>query len=176
MNGKKLTLGLAISITLILIALFAYKNTPTLTAHSLPWANEVSVDTVRDSWGTWKTHYSDRNPAITHAAFMLAVKNGEYKTLSINEFLALKVENQRLERYLHAKTAEEAYPPEDRPRYGDDISSVNYLLQTTTSISPILVARVHHHNLIDYIKLDGAHRLIAATIKKSPIKVLFVDL
>jgi hypothetical protein len=59
-----------------------------------------------------------------------------------------------------------------------DIDAVNYFLQTKDAISPITVARVHNEtdNSITYIKLDGVHRLIAAAIKKSPVKILFIDL
>lgn len=173
-NKKPLALGLSLFITLMI--LFIYKKMPDFSARSINWANEVSADTINDSWVTWKTNYSNHNPTATYETFMLAVKSGEYKTLSIEEFLTLKVENQRLECYLHAKSAEEAYPPEDRPRHGDDISSVKYFLQTKSPVSPILVARIHKNNSTHYIKLDGVHRLIATAIKKSPIKVLFVNL
>lgn len=173
---KKYFLAFGLFVLIALITLFVYKKMSHFSERSINWANEVSTDTINDSWGTWKTHYSDRSPTVTHATFMLAVKNGEYKTISIEEFLTLNVENQRLERYLHAKNAEEAYPPEDRPRHGDDISSVKYFLQTKSLVSPILVARIHEGQSTHYIKLDGVHRLIAAAIKKSPIKVLFVNL
>ena len=144
----------------------------------LRWDDTISQDTINDSWGTWKTYFSHRQPGITQEMFMAAVANGEYKTISIDDFLALKVENHRLDRYLNAKTAEEAYPIEDRPRNMKDIDAVNYFLQTKVAISPITVARVHNKidNSISYIKLDGVHRLVAAAIKKSPIKVLFIDL
>jgi len=143
---------------------------------SINWADEVSEYTVKDGWGTWQTHFSDYNPNITREDFMQAIKNGEYKTVSIDEFLALKIENHRLDKYLHAKSAQEAYPPEDRPRNENDIKSVDYLSQPQLSVSPILVARVHGADVVHYVKLDGAHRLMVAAIKKSPIKVLFIDL
>jgi hypothetical protein len=162
----------SVGILVAFILLNHYKS----SEHYIHWADKVSEATIKDSWGTWKTHFSYNNPEITYENFLNAVNNGEYKTISINDFLALKVENQRLEKYINAKTAQEAYPPEDRPRHEDDISSVNYFLQTDSLVSPIIVARVHKDNAIHYIKLDGVHRLIAAAIKKSPIKILFIDL
>ena len=159
-----------------LLGLTFYRWHPYRQGASIHWADAVSQDTIVDSWHTWKTNFSDRNPAVTRDDFMHAVENGEYVVLTIDKFLGLKVENQRLDRYRHATTAQEAYPIADRPRHQDDIKSVNFFLQTTSPVSPILVARVHEHGGIRYIKLDGVHRLIAAAIKKSPIKVLFVDL
>lgn len=68
------------------------------------------------------------------------------------------------------------YPLEDRPRGDTDITSVNYHVFLQRPISPIVVAKVMDNGTMRYIKLDGVHRLIAASIRKSPIKVLFIEL
>lgn len=158
---------------LITVAIIAKSSQ---TRSELNWGKTVSSETIADSWGTWHTNFSAYNPTVDHSGFMRAVASGAYKTLSIDEFLSLNIQNQRLARYLDAKTAEEAYPKHDRPRAQEDIDSVNYLLETSDEISPIIVARVSQPDDPIYIKLDGAHRIIAAAIKKSPIRILFVDL
>ncbi len=58
--------------------------------------------------------------------------------MSAYEFLALNVENQRLNKYKNAKNAQEAYPENDRPRGKKDIDSVNFL-RTRACVSPIVV-------------------------------------
>ena len=56
-----------------------------------------------------------------------------------------------------------------------DVASVRYHSQTLNKVSPI-VARVKAKGKVTYIKLDGVHRLVAAAIRGSMVKVLFVDL
>lgn len=163
-----------IAILALIIAILIPKNSQ--ASSELNWGKIISADTIADSWGTWHKNFSTYSPTVNHADFMHAIESGTYQTLTISEFLALGIQNQRLERYLHAKTAEEAYPSHDRPRAQDDIDSINYLLETTEEISPIIVARTKQNDNIVYIKLDGAHRIIAAAISGSPIKILFIDL
>ena len=73
-------------------------------------------------------------------------------------------------------TANKAYPPSDRPRGKKDIESVNYwrkIIKSGKEIPPIWVA----YEDIDYILLDGAHRIVAAYIEgKKTIPAYLIDL
>lgn len=70
------------------------------------WSNEISQETLDHSWATWRDFYSPLKN-ISREEFDKAVKQGIYKTMSLQEFLDLNVENHRLNRYRDAKTAEE---------------------------------------------------------------------
>lgn len=142
---------------------------------SIVWAKKISQATWDHSWATWRDFYSSVKN-ISREEFDTAIKHGEYTLLSIKEFLDLHVENHRLNEYRNATTAEEFYPLENRPRGNTDINSVNYHISLQSPISPICVAKVTVNDTVRYIKLDGVHRLIAASIRKSPIKILFIDL
>lgn len=141
----------------------------------ITWSEKISVEMLPYSYSTWNDHYSDVKK-ISYEDFSKAAANGTYAILTIQEFLDLNIENHRLQQYINAKTAEDAYPENDRPRGNKDIDSVNYHLTTNNPISPICIARTTPPNKIRLIKLDGVHRLIAASIRKSHIKVLFIDL
>jgi hypothetical protein len=147
----------------------------TTTTTPIVWSKEISPATLEHSWATWRDFYNTVK-SVSREEFNKAIKQGKYKLLSIEEFLDLHVENHRLNEYKNAKTAEEFYPLENRPRGNTDINSVNYHLSLQSPISPICVAKVMVNETVRYIKLDGVHRLIAASIRKSPIKVLFIDL
>lgn len=141
------------------------------------WANRVSEETLNDSWETWKTYFSRYNLLIKHDDFLWAAKNGEYQMLSIEDFLALNVEDhQRIDyrcaQHGYLKAGAAAFPF----CHEKDIQSVKYFLKTTLPVSPVVVVRVHEKDFMRYVKLDGSHRLAAAIMKKSPIKVLFLDL
>lgn len=183
MNNKKkclliaLSLGLACNFFWMAHHWRCYFGTKpnTTTTTPITWSKEISQATLNHSWGTWRDFYNTVK-SVSREEFDKAIKQGEYKLLSIEEFLDLHVENHRLNEYRNAKTAEEFYPLEDRPRGNTDINSVNYHVSLQSPISPICVAKVTVNGTVRYLKLDGVHRLIAASICKSPIKVLFIDL
>jgi len=143
---------------------------------SIVWAAQVSDATFADSWGTWKTNYGQLGSYLTRDQFKKLMNKQGPQDITIEEFLRLHVENERVNRYPDAKTAEEMYPPNDRPRGDEDIAAVNYFLEACEPVSPIVVARVQDGQSTRYIKLDGAHRLAAAALKRSKIRVVFVDL
>lgn len=143
------------------------------------WTDSVSLVTLRTSWATWDTFFRQEiKPSNTYQEFLeAALCNSEYKLVSIDEFLKLNIENQRLNTYFHAKTAEEAYPVDDRPRGTQDIESISYLSTTNDPISPIIIVHCFDTQGKErFIKLDGAHRLIGAKIRNSPIKLLLIHL
>jgi len=177
--NKKLLIALSFGLgcAVILITCWhCYSDTQLdTTITPMSWSKEISQATLNDSWATWHDFYNTVKN-VSHAEFNNAVKQGKYRLMSIQEFLDLHVENHRLNRYKNAKTAEEFYPLEDRQRGDADINSVNYYVSLQHPASPICVAKVMTNNTVRYIKLDGVHRLIAASIRKSPISVLFIDL
>jgi ParB-like chromosome segregation protein Spo0J len=70
------------------------------------------------------------------------------------------------------KTAEDFYPKNDRnTNRTDDIKSVKYHVNTFNQVSPIVIIKKNNK----YIKLDGVHRLVAAKIRKSKIRVLILS-
>lgn len=153
------------------------KTFPKIPSDPICWAENLSLETIEHSWGTWNDFFRENIKLnINREIFDRILRNGIYKTISIAEFLSLNIENQRVNEYKRATTAEEAYPEHDRPRGQKDIDSVNYFLNTKECVSPIIIATVTDKNgLKHHIKLDGVHRLIAALIRNSPIKILFLD-
>lgn len=145
---------------------------------ALRWADQISQETLEDGWGTWNTHYrSEIAPELDKETFFDKVQQGYYQTMSIDDFLVLDVENHRLKKYKHAITPEQVYPPDDRPRGQHDIESVTYLMNTQNEISPVFVSKIKNCNeQVRYIKLDGVHRLVAAMLKKSAVRVFFIDI
>ncbi len=141
------------------------------------WAETVDQKTIEDSWLTYNFFANENSKIITKDTFIKQLKNGSYSNLSIENFLALPIENHRLREYQQAKTAEEAYPLSDRPRQEKDIASVNYFLCPREKISPITVARItDKQGKIRLIKLDGVHRMIAANILRKDLRILWIEL
>lgn len=164
-----------IAALLFCAALFiAYLSTP----HHISWAMHISEETLQDGWMTWNTHYRcDVNAAIDRKTFFDLVQHGYYEEISVDQFLSLNVENQRLLTYKHATSPEEMYPPQDRPRGQKDIDAVYYLMKTKHKISPVFVAKiVQDKNAIRYIKLDGVHRLVAAKLTNSHVRIFFIEI
>ncbi len=142
------------------------------------WDSKLDKDTIESAWVNWKINYKRRlAPKINFATFLAAIKKGKFITVTPRKFLDMKITGHRLSRYPKAKTAEEAYPPHDRPRGKKDLKIVNYHVKTKNLISPICVARIlNKKKKIQLTRLDGSHRLMAAAIRKSPIKVLLIKL
>lgn len=146
---------------------------------SINWAPQLDQVTIQDSWLTWKKYYSSQaEKVVSYEAFRKAISQAECEELSANSFLLLNIENQRLNKYgANLHLAKDAYPSYDRPRGEKDIASVEYFLKITDTVSPITVAKfIDKSGKLRLIKLDGVHRLVAAFILQSPIRLYWVDL
>lgn len=146
--------------------------------HTMQWAQTIDQPTELDSWGTWDNFFAAKSRTyISESAFMEQSKQARCQEITPAQFLAFGIENHRLERYLNARSAEEAYPAHDRPRGDKDTMSVTYFLQTTEPISPITVAKfIDNQGKTRLVKLDGVHRLMAAAILRQPLRVCWLDL
>ena len=173
-QSRKIIVTVCGGLFALAIAFYAVHHKP----HHIQWAAHVDAQTLADSWGTWNKNYRQEvKPTVNHTEFFDAVARGSYRDLSVEEFLRLPVENQRLNKYQYAKTPEEVYPLNDRPRDQQDIESVQFLMTTELPISPICVAKViDKDGQLRYIKLDGVHRLVAAMLTQSMIRVFFIEL
>jgi hypothetical protein len=146
---------------------------------SFRWAYKVDNSTIEHSWGTYvDQHYITQNSvSYTEKEFIKQLKKSSYTDISVEQLLNMNIENHRLKRYRFAKSAEEAYPPSDRPRGDKDINSVNYFLSTCKAISPVTIAiMIDKKGDTRFMKLDGVHRMVAAMILNKNIRVLWIDL
>lgn len=146
--------------------------------HTLNWDKAIDQATQKDSWATWQQNYAYLSKrVISKELFMKTMGKASCQNISPEDFLALNIENHRLDRYPNARSAEEAYPLNDRPRGDKDISSVNYFLQTTHPVSPITVIKfIDKERKARLVKLDGVHRLMAAAILRQSIRVCWLNL
>lgn len=157
--------------------------TRVINDQEMNWKEFVDTKTAKDACGTWNDFYrKNLKPKLSREHCIQLFKKvkkekSSYQLLSVEELKSLNMENAGLQRWGNGqKSAEEAYPSTDRPRGKKDIESVNYHLKTTELVSPVIVARVQLPNSqIKHIKLDGVHRLVAAAIRGSKVKVLFLD-
>lgn len=172
--GKKVN---CLQIKNIFIVLLSLSTIFCWSKFNINWDNRVSLDTIKDGWETWMIIQYSRSFLINRSSYLDASSRGYYKTMSVDDFLKLKIRNHRLNLYTRVKKAKHAYPKDNRPRKGRDLSSIKYFLKTSDPLSPVIVARLHDDkNNIVHVMLDGNHRLVAAYIKKCPIKVYFIDL
>jgi hypothetical protein len=179
MNYSQLIIYVFMSLSSIHFIGNATTCLPATAGNEINWKKTVDSDTLETSWMTWNSYFKEEiKPSITKPIFMQKAKNhGWYKTMSILDFFNLDIENDGRTRYMHAKTAEDAYPPHSRPRGDEDIASVNYHIKTNNPVSPITVALVtDQKGNPRRIKLDGVHRLVAASIRGSKVKVFFIPL
>lgn len=160
----------------ILILFFWLNTIFSKSKFDINWDNKVSSDTIRDGWATWMIIKYSRNFLINHSHYLESAYKGYYKIMSVDDFVRLKVHNHRLNLYSDVKKAKHAYPKDNRPRKQRDLSAIKYFLKTSNPLSPIIVARLHGQNNMVHVLLDGNHRLVAAHIKRCPIKVYFIDL
>ncbi len=147
--------------------------------NSINWAPQLDQDTIHDSWLTWQDYYSSQSKTfVSYDTFKKAITEAKCEAVSPKSFLLLNIENQRLNRYCTTlQFAEDAYPLNDRPRGEKDILSVEYFLKSSTPISPITVVKfIDKSEKLRLVKLDGVHRLVAAFIVKSPIRLCWIDL
>jgi hypothetical protein len=163
-------------LNLLFLLSFSFTLVSCTTPHTIYWAERIDEETYRDSWITWDTYFRKKvKPIVDEGRFKQAIKQGHLIFMSISEIKGLPIENAGFQR-LAAKTAEEAYPENDRPRGDVDIESVKYHLQTKNKVSPITIARVTDlQGRQRLIKLDGVHRLVAASILQSSVAVLWID-
>ena len=147
--------------------------------HKMSWGISLDKATFEDGWGTYKEFFYDKvHTPLDKETFMKRSEALTFEFITSQQFLDMNVQNcPRLEKYWNAKTAQEAYPEQDRQRGDKDISSVNYFLTTKEIISPVLIARtINKDGQEERIKLDGVHRIIAAHILEQYIKVAWIDL
>jgi hypothetical protein len=109
------------------------------------------------------------------------------KNLYPSEYLRLNVSNTGLNRIKRVKKAMKnginditklaniAYP-ENEKVFERDLSSVIYHSTTNNYISPIIVGRYRNSKKVEYIKLDGVHRIISSIIRGGKIRIAFVEL
>ena len=144
----------------------------------ISWSHKISSATQQDSWGTWDGFYRLKiKPSVSKDTFMKAIDDGQYEEMSIEDFLKLNIENHCLNRYRLAKRIEDIYPKCDNPRGAKDITSLRYHLNTQNLVSPVTIVRVvDKHGNLRRIKMDGVHRLAAAMLRHSPIRVLWIRL
>ena len=133
----------------------------------IDWADSVDAQTLQDAWETYKTHFAKKQgrkviSQLEFEKYSAGLKN--YTTIPLSDFVnnkKIQVSNMNRAR-LSADTAEEAYPPTDNPRGEQDIKSVEYLVNTTHEVSPIVMVRT---GKTSYILLDGMHRLVASKLR-----------
>lgn len=162
-----------------IIILFAcFYNCFAKTSNPINWSLTISKDSLYSAQSTWDEHFRNAlHPSIDYAAFMKAANVGVYFQTSVQELLAMGMQNHRLFKYNCAKDAETAYPIHDRPRNHTDIASVNYLSTTKDPVSPIVLVQViDRKGRTHLIKLDGMHRLVAACIRRSPVRCYLINL
>ena len=170
-------------ILLLLLALTGIKCTTVKMPNEINWASKVDHQTSLDACGTWVDFFQKKHRPKQSKGFCQkqldknAGQSDNYQLMSLEEFKNLSPLNASIYRWDHpGVTAESAYPPHARNRGQKDVASVRYHSQTLNKVSPIVVARVKAKGKVTYIKLDGVHRLVAAAIRGSMVKVLFVDL
>ena len=151
-----------------------------LSPKKINWLPYPTPQTIKEAWMTWDQFYRKKTkPRLFQTLFEFS-QTLEKKSSCVMTSIAdvdPTMENSRLNRYKLAKSAKEAYPAEDRPRGQKDLDSVNYHLMTHQAISPIIVLSLTDINGNKrVIKLDGMHRLMAALIKQSAIRICYLHL
>lgn len=128
----------------------------------LRWCRTIDLATFINSYETYKTHFDEK---ITMEAFAEKLSNAKYDDIDLEILLDYPgLENLGRER-LQARTIEEAYPEDDRPRgYEGDIVRVRQLIDNEYPTSPVVIVG-HPSNPVKAILLDGMHRLVAAKFK-----------
>jgi len=140
-----------------------------LVTSGMKWSN-VSIETLNDAWCTFNKHYNGKK--LTFQKFFSLALESPVKRITIKQLLDMNegdgpdnLNPKRLQ-----DTAEKAYPSKDRPRGKRDIESIKYHVNTKDSVSPIVLMKINNKITL----LDGAHRLVAANIRKSHIAVIII--
>jgi len=134
----------------------------------IEWSKNVDIITFDNAWHTWNTFARKKyKPSLTFEKFYKAAFKGQYKDVTVAQFLRMKPQNAGVHRF-QAKTPKEAYP--DKPRGEKDLKSILYHMRTKNCISPIVLIRAKGK----LIKLDGVHRALAAKFRRSKIRMLII--
>lgn len=149
-----------------------------LVAETSYWTDTLDELTIRYAWHTYRQFFMQQmTDDMIYEEFCERVKKTKVFTITDEEYVAMNVGNERLERYWGSKTPEEFYPHGDRPRGNIDIHSITMLMETTQPVSPILLGLVKYKDGFEQIiSLDGMHRVIAAHLSGRSIAVCVVDL
>lgn len=155
------------------------ENASLSSTQEINWLSYPTEASIQDAWLTWDQFYRDKtNPQVipTLSSLKNLLKNkSKCFTKSVSD-IESHMENSRLEKYKQATSAEEAYPPNDRPRGQKDVDSVLYHISTQKAVDPIIVLSVLDlFGKKHLIKLDGAHRIMAALIRKSKVRICYIN-
>lgn len=136
------------------------------------WSETIDSITLYDAYMTYKKmFYSKFNTKLSLTKFLRnTLFSRQYENMNITQIKKLTLKNFNKLRL--NKSPELAYPLNDRPRGIKDIKSMQYHLSTKKCISPIVILQYKKK----YILLDGTHRLVAASLRKSMIRCCFIIL
>ncbi len=142
------------------------------------WSDTLDDATLQYGWRTYVQFFSSKLAnGVDQNEFNKRAKEVKSFCITDEQYVAMGIGNERLERYWGSKTPEEFYPEGDRPRGHIDISSITMLMTTTKAVSPILLGRVKFNDGFEQIvSLDGMHRVIAAHLSGRSMMVCVVDL
>lgn len=140
------------------------------------WSDSLNNPTLHDGFCTYTNFFASDHGCIEESEFIKLAKQSTPTKMTIEQWVGLNAENAGYERLnwppKYGFTPEDAYPVEHRDRGERDVESVRWHMRTDVPISPILCARVGDK----IIKLDGVHRAAAASIIRSRVSVVIVDL
>lgn len=128
---------------------------------------ELSFSCFNASWQTFNNHFNVGGE-ITCEQFINACQIGTYTKRKLKDLISDPPENLSVKR-LHATSAVEAYPIDDRPRGIEDIKSIKYHMKNPIQ-SPCFLVNYKNRSIF----LDGMHRLVAASLVGKRIVVMFV--
>jgi hypothetical protein len=133
----------------------------------IKWSNKPNIQTLNDAYATWNDYYRDNINSKFIETFDDFLKIYECCGVmkNVNMSSLDNIENSRHK--INGKTPEEYYPKKNRPRGEKDIESVKYYIRTKKYVSPIVIINIDNRR----IKLDGVHRIIAAKLRKSKIRI-----
>lgn len=136
---------------------------------TLKWNERIDIDTFVNAFHTYRT-VVDEKETMEEFAIKLT-RRATYMYVTIRDLVDTKRIVNLGRHRLEADTAEEAYPPHDRPRgYEQDVQRVVDLTQSTSPISPVVII-ADPQDKTD-VFLDGMHRLVAAKLKAGTLDTL----
>ena len=148
------------------------------------WADYVDKETVYNAWKTYVTFFAKKMGHVDEQTFRRYVDESPQVDIPLEKLFdkkaPFKMENVSLDR-LKARSPEEAYPTQDRPRGKEDISSVRYLCTTDDLVSPIVAIRKRtaRGKRQVWILLDGMHRMVASALRSgvdcAVVRALVID-
>lgn len=129
----------------------------------MQFIKQLSFSSFNDAYETYKTHYHKLNLET----FLLATRQGEYKTYKIKDMINHPPDNLDVARLL-GNNVEEAYPLNNRPRGIEDIKSVKHHMKSSC-VPPIVIIKDKKEILV-----DGVHRLVAAKLSGKRTVLVYV--